>query len=148
MRSFTRLALLPLLVVLAFFTLAAPAAAAEVVTNLVTLSPAEIGAGLLLAAGATVSVELATPHWDEKGKLYRPGTHSLPRELAQKWGYVQESSGSAETTALPDDFPGRQHLIAQQFGTIEAVRTLSRDQLIALQGIGETTADRILEALK
>lgn len=50
--------------------------------------------------------------------------------------------------ALADDFPGRKALVAAGLTTMEAVAELSRDQLIALKGIGEGTADQILTAVE
>jgi hypothetical protein len=50
--------------------------------------------------------------------------------------------------ALPEGFPGHKVLTEAGHTTFTAVRGLSRDDLIALDGIGEKTADAILEELK
>lgn len=48
---------------------------------------------------------------------------------------------------LPEDFPGRAALIAAGFATWASVADLDRNELIALKGIGEKTADAILEVM-
>lgn len=48
---------------------------------------------------------------------------------------------------LPEDFPGRDSLIAAGFATWASVTDLDRAGLIALKGIGEKTADAILEVM-
>ena len=45
---------------------------------------------------------------------------------------------------FPDDFPRRELFAGQEF-SLETLRGFDRDQLIALPGIGEKTADAILE---
>lgn len=107
-------------------------------------------------------VTLRTPHFDDRGQLYRPGHRKVPARVAQLWGYASEpqSEGGAPSTpppgdpqpggaggVLPEDFPGRAALVAAGLGTTEAVRAKSREELITLKGIGEKTADEIAAAL-
>ena len=49
---------------------------------------------------------------------------------------------------LPEDFPGRDDLIKGGFPTWESVVGLTRDELIAVKGIGPKTADAILEVME
>jgi hypothetical protein len=49
--------------------------------------------------------------------------------------------------ALPEDFPGKSVLEDNGYKTLDQVRSLSREELVALNGIGEKRADAILEAL-
>ncbi len=49
----------------------------------------------------------------------------------------------AATDGFPEDLPGRNVLIRENL-TIEAVKEYTREQLIALDGIGEKTADAII----
>lgn len=48
---------------------------------------------------------------------------------------------------LPEDFPGRKELIVAGYATWASVTDLDRAGLIALKGIGEKTADAILEVM-
>jgi hypothetical protein len=47
---------------------------------------------------------------------------------------------------IPADFPGRDDLMEQGVTSMDAVRGLDRDALIALNGIGPATADKIIAA--
>ena len=49
---------------------------------------------------------------------------------------------------LPEDFPGSQDLIDGGYATWESVVELTRDELIAVKGIGPKTADAILEVME
>lgn len=55
--------------------------------------------------------------------------------------------GTGQQTVLPQNFPGREHLVAAGVDSVEKVKQLSRDEIVALKGIGETTADKIGKAL-
>lgn len=46
---------------------------------------------------------------------------------------------------LPDNFPGRDHLLEAGYGTIEEVGQLSKAQLMEIKGIGRATAQNILD---
>lgn len=61
-------------------------------------------------------------------------------------GAQNASPGDRKSGLLEDDFPGVKALAAADVLTYEAVREFDRDQLIALDGIGEKTADAILAA--
>jgi hypothetical protein len=57
---------------------------------------------------------------------------------------TQSNVANEPLSDLPADFPGRKHLIAGKVYSLEAVAKLDRDGLIAIDGIAETTADKIL----
>lgn len=70
-------------------------------------------------------------------------------ELEQARATVAELSRlylDATGAPLPDDFPGREHLIKAGIRVVELVPTTA-EGLEALEGIGKKTAERILEAL-
>lgn len=48
---------------------------------------------------------------------------------------------------FPDDFPGR-HVFEEAGLTFEIVTAMSLEQLIALDGIGEKTAEKVIEGAK
>ncbi len=50
-------------------------------------------------------------------------------------------------TPLPEDFPSRKALEAANLTTLEQVGELTKTQLIALDGIGAVSAEKILAAL-
>lgn len=50
-------------------------------------------------------------------------------------------------TALPEDFPGREVLVGNGIVSVEAVKAQSREDLLEVKGIGESTADAIAAAL-
>lgn len=50
-------------------------------------------------------------------------------------------------TALPDNFPHRTHVIAK-FPTVESLKGVTKEQLVALDNIGPKSADEILAFLK
>lgn len=60
-----------------------------------------------------------------------------------------ETEGAAGITGtpLPEDFPGREELIEQGFVTVEQVSKLDQKSLIALSGIGDVTAKKIIKYL-
>jgi hypothetical protein len=57
------------------------------------------------------------------------------------------TGGGATVTTLPEDFPGRDLLVAAGYGTVEAVAASTDDELVALKGIGKGTVAKIREAL-
>ncbi len=73
----------------------------------------------------------------EKGRI-------VPRDKALRAGQ-REPEPVGER--LPDDFPGIKHLRLAGYETRASLVGLSRAELIAFDGIGEVTADRILEEL-
>lgn len=56
------------------------------------------------------------------------------------------TSAPADTDQLPEDFPARKQLIANGIKTREQLGALTKGDLVAMEGIGDVTADRILEA--
>lgn len=102
-----------------------------------------------------------------RGTVVRPGdTLSVPQEIATRWmtrglatrtdevmkpGTVRRrrpKSLVADRTPLPDGFPQRDLLRAYGFTTVESVRALTKSELVALKGIGDARAVRILEAAR
>lgn len=80
------------------------------------------------------------------------GMENLIKGLTVPSENAQESEEDPEPTeddpqALPADFPGLKALVAAGVATLADLEGKTRDDLIALEGIGATTADRILEAL-
>lgn len=70
--------------------------------------------------------------------------------LAQGWvieaAQVIEADQQPPVTVLPDDFPGRAHLLAAGLNTLEAVQA-RKDSLEDIPGIGPATAEAINAAL-
>lgn len=70
--------------------------------------------------------------------------HWLVRDLGLE--LVEEPQSDPQTGEYAADFPGR--VVLMKLGVTPAkVRELDREQLIALDGIGEKTADAILAAV-
>jgi hypothetical protein len=91
---------------------------------------------------------------------YGPGRAQVPLPLAEslkEWGIISEWSETAPTTPdtdpikpsdeLATDFPGREYLYMNGYTSYGQVAELNKDDLIALPGIGEATADKILAAM-
>lgn len=98
-----------------------------------------------------------------KGKNYAPGINDLPADAAayaKRRRFVVGDSGEASATegaaggdpgassqigedGYPADFPGRKALV-KLAKTYDEVISMSRDDLIKLNGIAEKTADEIL----
>lgn len=70
------------------------------------------------------------------------GLEDVTPEVADDDGGADEPS--AVPGEYPEDFPRREVLIENNI-SIDTARGLDRDQLIALNGIGEKSADAILE---
>jgi predicted flap endonuclease-1-like 5' DNA nuclease len=51
-------------------------------------------------------------------------------------------------TPLPEDFPGRNALLAAGYTTLESLRGLTEAELVAIKGIGPKLAQQILRALE
>jgi hypothetical protein len=111
-----------------------------------------------------VVVHLKSLYVDEAKKIYRPGKEvEMPDADARKLGIhpdqLKKAAASGTTTdtedgggggdtdpdAIPDDFPGAASLRKADFN-MQDVREATREDLLALDGIGEATADKILEA--
>lgn len=112
------------------------------------------------------SVKLSTPFtWN--GKNYEPGVYEMPEAAAnyvvrRKFGKVaggadekadDSPTGNAETESgggkgsengLPEDFPMRHVFDTAGFKSVAEVQAKSREELIALDGIAEKTADKVL----
>lgn len=108
-------------------------------------------------AAKTVRVRLrGTYRWG--GDKYGPGVVSVPQALADWLGATEEAEAptqpSTPTTPpqtssdLPESLPHRDLLTAGGLTSLEQVRGASREELIALKGIGEAKADQILEWIK
>lgn len=55
-----------------------------------------------------------------------------------------EEAGKGKSEGLPEDFPMRHVFEGLGFNSVEAIQGKSRDELIALNGIGEKSADAVL----
>lgn len=98
---------------------------------------------------------------DGTRRYYGPGKGIMvPIGLAQTLGlsYEEIEAPAAEgapvgddpagpETPLPAGFPGLKHLMAAGYTTYSSLSGHSRDDLVAIKGIGEATADAILFAL-
>lgn len=89
-------------------------------------------------------------------KYYGPGVDiEIPDGLARTLGIETPSplaplssghdvpEGEGKDT-LPEDFPGRQHLVKGGIETLAAVRKLDYDELLMVKGIGPKAARQIL----
>lgn len=95
--------------------------------------------------------------WASAGERKRPETISVtssPFAMAGNSGTAPILPGHnpdtppiTNVTPLSEDFPGRELLEAAGIVTVEQLADKTRDELIALKGIGATTADRILAAI-
>ena len=90
-----------------------------------------VGDGQYAVPGTAVQVKDA----DEARSLVAAGYARWP-----------DTDGKAEGTPLPDEFPGREHLVEAGYGTVEAVRGIA--DLDALPGIGQATESKILQVLE
>jgi len=54
----------------------------------------------------------------------------------------------APCTPLPEDFPGRDALVAAGRGCLEDLKGASLEELTQIKGIGKKTAEKILAALE
>lgn len=91
---------------------------------------------------------------------YGPGRAHIPLPLAaslKEWGIISEWSTSAPTAPdtlpikpsdeLAADFPGREYLYMAGYTSYGQVAEMDKEELEALPGIGEATADKILAAM-
>lgn len=103
----------------------------------------------------SITMDLAEDFRDEDGTLYHAGKRrQLPVAVAERIRVARERAAEARARVaagpageLPAGFPGLRALAAAGVGTYEAARPLTRAELIALDGVGERTADAILAAL-
>lgn len=102
----------------------------------------------------TVHVELPKAYgWVHEGSKaatnYGPGNVSIPRAMAE--GLVSEGVLSEEVLTqtppggIPQDFPGRDELVAAGHTTLNSVREI--EDLTEIDGIGKVTAEKIRKAL-
>ena len=70
--------------------------------------------------------------------------------ISGEWSGAKSAPKSSKTAEgdLAEDFPGRAALTEAGVTTRAAAAKLSREELVALKGIGEKTADEILAELK
>lgn len=61
---------------------------------------------------------------------------------------VPKSENTNDPADLPDDFPGRDVLIGLGVASLDAVDKMDKAALVELKGIGDKTAEAILEYLK
>ena len=101
-----------------------------------------VGDGQYAVPGTAVQVKDA----DEARSLVAAGYARWPEDAVVEGTGSGDTDGKAEGTPLPDEFPGREHLVAAGYGTVEAVRGIA--DLDALPGIGQATEAKILEVLE
>jgi hypothetical protein len=84
------------------------------------------------------------------GKLVNAeGKEVAAKDLPSKFRSAASTPvASTVESDLPDDFPGRKELIAAGITELSVAKSKSRDELIAIRGIGEKTADEILAAVE
>lgn len=101
----------------------------------------------------TKTVDLRTTHI-YAGKYYGPGKGvDVPEDFRVRDAAPEEEVPAAVAedsveSDVPAEFPGRAALIEAGHTSLGAVRALSRDELLAIGGIGERTAEAIEAALK
>lgn len=69
----------------------------------------------------------------------------------RRWRYGGEEEAqalSSTTTPLPENFPGRALLLGAGYGTLEAVRSASDEELLAIKGLGRKLLEQIRDALR
>lgn len=96
-----------------------------------------------LANRAGLSTEDGTLSMPQGGvPLENPG---LRVDLRQAEENATANDGGAESagTDLPERFPSRQLLIQNGFDTVEKVKAATKEQLAAIEGIGEASVQRI-----
>jgi predicted flap endonuclease-1-like 5' DNA nuclease len=81
-----------------------------------------------------------TPFWDANGKLYRPRTE-VPASAVKT--AETGTAAAPSSTAWPDNFPGASDLQAAGVKSAADAQGMSRDDLLAIDGIGPKTADAI-----
>lgn len=79
---------------------------------------------------------------------YGPGENiPIPAGLATTLGIPTDSDPTplpfTDPLPLPADFPGASSLLAAGFNSLTDVRKLSLDDLVAIDGIGKKTAEKI-----
>lgn len=85
------------------------------------------------------------------GKVYQDANgkevpeDKLPKELRSK---KDQGTEDPDGTDLAKDFPGRADLLKAGVITMAAVKEMTLEQLVALPGVGEATARKILDAAK
>jgi len=92
-------------------------------------------------AASWIKAGYAKKSEDQSEEIATDKTHLFIKKEAQP----EQSSAGAGGDTLPDDFPARDKLIAQGIDTIEKVKAV--EDLVDLEGIGEATAEKIIEAL-
>ena len=77
------------------------------------------------------------------------GRYLVGGKLVDANGKALKEQPAAETTGdLPEDFPGRDELVAGGFSTLGAVKAASDEDLDAVPGIGPATLKEIRAAQK
>lgn len=85
--------------------------------------------------------KFTTPFWDKSGRLYRPGTE-VPESALGATPAAPEAD--AEDPNWPKNFPGAADLKRAGVESAAAAQGMSKDELLAVDGIGPKTADAIL----
>lgn len=70
----------------------------------------------------------------------------LRATLERKDARIKELEEAASSTPLPEDFPARAELAAGGYSTVEKVKGLKKGDLTKLEGVGEATANKVVEA--
>lgn len=111
---------------------------------------------LAMLAGATVKVKDLTQNlWTKDGVLYRTGTTEMEESHAEELGlldgdspaqggqHADDGGGGGGGSDIPDDFPGAKALRAAGWDMGDVMEATKED-LVALKGIGDATADEII----
>lgn len=103
------------------------------------MSKAIMPGGLFVSNGKLVNAAGKEVSTEQLSELSAEDMKRLPEKLRPR----KKSAGD-----LPEDFPGRAELEAAGLTTRAAVKAKNREELVAVKGIGEKTADSIAAALK
>jgi excinuclease ABC subunit C len=113
---------------------------------------------LPVAALAKREEEVFLPEQSEPVRMHRadPGLHWLQRARDEAHRFAltynrmlrRRRTLRSRLSEIPNVGPAREQELLRRFGSLEAVREASLDELASTPGIGQATATRILEALR